>query len=80
MRGMASASKTLALSFIGYGLGGALIGMLSDIFGAGDAAMGLQMALVVVSATYLIAGALFVMSTGTFERDYDNAQLASGVA
>ncbi len=79
MRGMASASKTLALSFIGYGLGGAMVGMLSDLFGAGNSAAGLEMALLVVSITYLIAGGLFVMSSYSFKQDYDDAKTESGV-
>ncbi len=79
MRGMASASKTLALSFIGYGMGGALVGMLSDVFGAENSAAGLEMALLVVSVTYLIAGGLFVMSSFTFRKDYEGAKAESGI-
>lgn len=80
MRGMASASKTMALSFVGFGLGGALVGLLSDLFGAGDSALGLEYAIMAVSVTYVISGLLFIMSSTSFRQDFDNARLASRAA
>ncbi len=80
MRGMASASKTMALSFVGYGLGGALVGMLSDMFGDGTPWGGLQQAIIIVSATYALGGGLFLMTTSSFKRDVENAKLASSAA
>ncbi len=80
MRGMASASKTMALSFIGYGLGGAMIGVLSDLLGDGDATVGLGRAITVAAFTYLIGAILFWFSTSSFRNDVEDARLASSAA
>ncbi len=80
MRGVASASKTVALSFVGYGIGGALIGQLSDIFGTENAGDGLSAALIFVSCTYLIAALLFWASSFKVRTDVAGAQHASSAA
>ena len=77
MRGMASAMKTVALSFVGYGIGGAAVGQLSDYFATGVPGEGLQTALVIASITHLIAGAFFWMSASSLRRDVDAAKKSS---
>ena len=81
-RAMAAGLKTLCLSFIGYGLGGALIGLLSDALsgdGAGDAA-GLSRALIVVSILLPVSGALYLLSAPSFRGDVEAAKALSEAA
>ena len=80
MRGVASATKTVALSFIGYGIGGALIGQLSDVFATDVPGEGLGVALTIASVTYLVAALLFWLSAHWVTRDVAGAQKASGQA
>jgi len=77
MRGMASATKTMVLSFVGYGLGGVLIGLLSDYFDTGVAGEGLTTALIVVSFTTLISAVIFWLASWTIKKDVEGAKAAS---
>lgn len=78
MRGMASAIKTTALSFVGFGLGGALGGILSDIFAVeGSAHGGLMISLMILGSCHLLAAIFFWLSSLTLKRDIDAARLAS---
>lgn len=77
MRGMASAMKTVALSFVGYGLGGAMIGVLSQIFTTDDPASGLRMALLLANIMNLVAAALFFICASSLGRDIENAKKES---
>ena len=74
MRGMASALKSFALSFIGYGIGGALIGVLSDVFSGEGAADGLRTALMIATAMQLVAALLFWALSPRLGRDIDRAK------
>ncbi|NIB41581.1 MFS transporter [Pseudomaricurvus alkylphenolicus] len=74
MRGTATAIKTLALGLLGWGVGGALIGILSDLFGAEGSAEGLQTALVLVSIGLPVASLSFFLSSGSYTSDCESAR------
>ena len=64
-RGVAAGMKTVSLSFLGYGVGGALIGFLSDIFAQGDKSGALGVALLAVSCFLPVAAlTFFICSVG----------------
>lgn len=69
VRGMAAALKTWGLSFLGYGVGGFLIGSLSDFLNTGVSGEGLGQALFYVSVAPLLAGICFYISTATMRED-----------
>ena len=69
VRGMAAALKTWGLSFVGYGMGGMLIGYLSDYFNTGVSGEGLGQALFVASFFPLAAGCCFLLCTRTLRED-----------
>lgn len=69
VRGMAAALKTWGLSFVGYGMGGLMIGYLSDYFDTGVQGEGLGQALLIVSFCPLVAGIFFLISTRTLRED-----------
>jgi MFS family permease len=77
MRGMASAMKTTMLSFVGFGLGGTLTGVLSDVFSTDDPSQGLMISLMIVGSAHLVAAVLFMISARTLQRDVDAARAAS---
>jgi len=79
MRGVASATKTTVMSFIGYGVGGALVGVLADFFSTDDPAEGLKWALGVIMCSYLVASLLFFFCSFTVRADIANAVKASEV-
>jgi len=79
MRGVASATKTTVMSFIGYGVGGAMVGVLADFFSTDDPAEGLKWALGVIMCFYLLASLIFFLCSLTVRSDIANAVKASEV-
>ena len=79
MRGVASAIKTTVMSFVGYGVGGALVGVLSDYFATDNPAEGLKIALGIITGFYLLAAIAFFFCSFSLEKDMDNAINASKV-
>ena len=79
MRGMASAMKTFALAFIGYGLGGALIGVMSDVFAGEHPADGLRTALMIATSMQFVAALLFWAISPRLGRDIERAKSFSSV-
>jgi len=77
MRGVASATKTTGVSFIGYGLGGYLIGVLSDYFEPSYPNEGLKIALIYGLGFFLIAGILYLMSASSLKKDIEDARAYS---
>jgi len=77
MRGVASATKTTVMSFIGYGVGGAMVGVLADFFSTDDPAEGLKWALGVIMCFYLFASFIFFLCSLTVRADIANAIKAS---
>jgi len=73
MRGVGSAIKTTVMSFVGYGVGGAVVGVLADYFATDDPAYGLKMALAVIMSFYLLAALVFFLSSFTLKKDIEKA-------
>jgi len=73
MRGVGSAIKTTVMSFVGYGVGGAVVGVLADYFATDDPSHGLKMALAVIMSFYLLAALVFFMSSFTLKKDIERA-------
>jgi len=69
VRGMSAALKTWGLSFLGYGVGGMMIGRLSDYFDTGVKGEGLGQALLYMSVFPLLAGICFLICTRTLRED-----------
>jgi len=69
VRGMSAALKTWGLSFLGYGVGGWIIGRLSDHFDTGVKGEGLGQALLYMSVFAAVAGVCFLLSTRTLRQD-----------
>jgi len=74
MRGVASAVKTTGLSFLGYGLGGYIIGVLSDYFATDNAGDGLKQAMIYGLVFFVISGILFLLSSTQLRSDIDKAR------
>ena len=77
MRGVASAVKTTGLSFLGYGLGGYIIGLLSDHFATDNAGEGLKQALIYGLGFFVIAGIVFLLSAIWLKEDIEGARAYS---
>lgn len=73
MRGVASAIKTTGLSFLGYGLGGYIIGILSDYFATDNPGEGLKQALIYGLVFFAISGILFLLSATNLKKDIEEA-------
>lgn len=68
-RGIAAALKTWGVSFVGYGLGGMLIGYLSDYLNTGVQGEGLGLSLLSISFLPLVAGICFLFAARKFRED-----------
>lgn len=77
VRGMAAALKTWGLSFLGYGVGGFVIGSLSDLLDTGVQGEGLGQALLIVSVGPLLAGLCFFLSSRTMREDISSSRQRS---
>ncbi|BFM14675.1 hypothetical protein R50073_08580 [Maricurvus nonylphenolicus] len=77
VRGTATAIKTAMLGLFGWGIGGAIVGVLSDSFGAQGSAEGLQTALIYVSLGLPIACVAFFLSSRSYAKDCEKAKQAS---
>lgn len=77
MRGVASAVKTTGLSFLGYGLGGYIIGVMSDYLNANNPGEGLKWALVYGLIFFVIAAILFLLSAIKLKADIEGARAYS---
>lgn len=72
VRGMSAGLKTFCVSLIGYGIGGMMIGYLSDAFSTGTTD-GLGQALLTMSVALPLSALLFWLSGVTLQQDIDNA-------
>ena len=72
-RGTAAGLKTVCLSLVGYGLGGMLIGWLSDYFSSDAPGASLGHALMAVSFFQLLAALLFLFAAQTLRKDFSES-------
>ena len=77
LRGMATAIKTVALGIFGWGIGGALIGILSDMNAAEGSAAGLETALVWIAVGLPLSAVVFYFSSYSYRSDCENARSLS---
>lgn len=77
MRGMAAAVKTVCLNIIGFGVGGQLVGILSDIYSTDVAGEGLKTALMIVGTANLLALILYLASARHLANDIKSARADS---
>lgn len=77
MRGVASAAKTTGLSFVGYGLGGYIIGVMSDYFDTNHPGEGLKQALIYGLGFFVISSVLFLLSANRLKKDIEEARIYS---
>ena len=75
MRSMASALKSLALTFLGFGLGSFLVGQLSEhVFNTGDEAVDLMFAMAVAACAHIIAAVCYFASAFYLRDDIEKAK------
>lgn len=81
MRSMASALKSMALTFIGFGVGSFMIGQLSEhVFNTGSEATDLLWALVVGASFHVLAALAFWTSAFSVRQDIAKARTDSAIA
>ncbi len=77
MRGMAAAVKTICLNIVGFGVGGQVVGVLSDALSTTTAGDGLKSALTIVVTANLVALILYLISAVYLKTDIETARADS---